>query len=677
MFFKLAFKNVRKSIKDFSVYFLTLTFGVCVFYVFNSLGTQSLTLEMNEIKRQMVQNTQIFMGYTSVFITVILALLILYATSYLIKRRKKEFGVYMILGMPKGKINLILIIETLIIGIFALFTGLVVGVFLSQGMSVLTATLFEVNMTKFIFTFSVDAAIKAIAYFAFIFTLAIILQIFIVSKSKLIDLINAERKNESLKMRNLLVSVITFVISIVLLALAYYIFHETGIFKLSKEFGYMLCIGALGTLLFFFSLSGFLLRAVQSNKKFYYKNLNMFVFRQINSKVNSNFLSMTFICLMLLLAVGITSSVFSMHTGMSNSTKQLVPYEITVSGQKFDSNDKMQKVDMTSALKETGYNTDQNIKDSIELQTYRTDLRVTNLAREYAPDTLKEKEYENLEGTGVNAISLSDYNASMRNLGKEEITLNDGETAILGIADITDPLIQRLILNKQSIKVGNTQLTATKHLAQLPYNVFDTIYLQLVVPDNVADSLNHDATYLVGSFVEGDHIKAEEDLLGTIGSYRTQRTEKEQERDLFLNAIGYAVVYETQVSTTAMLIFIGIYLSIIFLIVSAAILALQQLSEANDSLHRYTLLRKLGVEEKMVNRSIFAQIAIYFFIPLALALIHATYGLSIVKRDFSMLQLSGTGKDMLICAVLLVVIYGGYFLTTYFGYKRIVKEQRN
>ena len=149
MFSKLALKNVTRSLRDYSVYFLTLTFGVCIFYVFNSMDAQYVMEALkggNNIARTIIQLIDVI----SVFVSVVLAFLILYANSFMVRRRKKELGTYLLLGMGTGAISGLLFLETLLIGLLSLGVGLALGVFLSQFISVFTASLFAIDVPEFL-----------------------------------------------------------------------------------------------------------------------------------------------------------------------------------------------------------------------------------------------------------------------------------------------------------------------------------------------------------------------------------------------------------------------------------------------------------------------------------------------------------------------------------------------
>ena len=351
MFFKLAIHNVRRSLRDYAIYFLTLTFGVCLFYVFNSMDSQQAMTSLNSNQREIIQLLTSAIGYVSIFISFILGFLVVYSNRFLMKRRKKELGIYMLLGMDKGKISRILIIETLLIGIFSLGIGLAVGIFASQGLSAITAGIFEMDLSSFQFTFSLSAFYKTLLYFGIIFLIVMIFNTISISKYKLITLLQASRKNESFKVRNIWISIIAFIVSIACFAAAYYLVLTRG-----WESGGMLltCIilGCVGTLLFFFSLSGILLRVIKTNKKLYYKGLNMFIFRQISSKINTAFISIGLICLMLFVTMVTFSAGISIAHASSQAVKSAAPYDISITKSIYQSDTQTQPTENKKHVKE-------------------------------------------------------------------------------------------------------------------------------------------------------------------------------------------------------------------------------------------------------------------------------------------------------------------------------------
>ena len=212
MFSKIAINNVKRSFKDYTIYFLTLTFAVCIFYSFNSIEAQKAILEINKSTASYVTMLNNFIAGASVFVSFILGGLIIYANNFLIKKRKKEMGIYLTLGMSKGRISRILILETLIIALMSLVVGLALGVIVSQGLSVITARLLVVDMTGYKFIISFEAIIKTALYFGIIFLLVMTFNQFTISKYKLIDLISAAKKNERVRLKNTFASVVIFLI---------------------------------------------------------------------------------------------------------------------------------------------------------------------------------------------------------------------------------------------------------------------------------------------------------------------------------------------------------------------------------------------------------------------------------------------------------------------------------
>lgn len=669
MFYKLAFKNVSKSMKDYTVYFLTLAFGVCIFYVFNSIDSQQAMLDLSSVQNTMVESMMIIINGISIFISFILAFLILYANKFMMRRRKRELGTYMILGMPKGKISMILMAETAVIGVISLAVGLLLGIFLSQGLAVLTAKLFEVQIKNFQFVFSAQACGKTVLYFVIIFVVVMLFNSTIVSRCKLISLLNAEHQNEQLRVRSLWLSVVLFLVSAACLGGAYYLIIKNGMMYIDSEFWSSILLGSIGTFLFFMSLSGFLLRVIKSSKHIYYKNLNMFVLRQINSKINTTHISMTFICIMLLLAIGILTVGGGMQRYFSNDMGHLAPYDITLECHEdlyYDFDGMIQR--------ETGKDPDELFTDRCQFLVYDSGIGIKYITEKYPPmaDTV-ERDY------AIFAIGESDYNRLLAMLGRDPITLSDHQYALSCIEEnnYLEVLNGFLQGGDASLQLqGETYMPAQTQIAQgtsLPIgNNMSSAFFTLVLPDDQVAQFEPVETSYNAQY-RGDKLQVEDFLMETLVNENGSSLGGQGEDAVQVYGSTRLSVVQMATGLKATILFVAIYMGIIFLIASAAVLALQQLSEASDNVARYKLLGKLGVERKMLNRAIYAQVAIYFFIPLALAVIHAAVGLHALG---SSLQMNGMAIDisaMFMTAICLLVIYGGYFLATCFGCKNIAK----
>lgn len=332
MLFKLSLKNISKSIKDYAIYFFTLILGVATFYVFNAIDDQSVMMKVSSTTAEIIKLMTNVLSGVSVFVSIILAFLIIYASRFLIKRRNKEFGVYLTLGMSKKKISLILFIETLIIGIVSLIVGLGIGFLLSQLMSILVANMFEADLTRFQFVFSTNACIKTLIYFSIMYFVVMIFNTINISKCKLIDLMHSNKKSEKIKLKNPLLCTIVFIISCIALGFAYY--QVTGgIEKMTNANSIFVPIGvgAISTFFVFWSLSGLLLKIFISMKNTYYKGLNSFTLRQFSSKINTMTFSMTIICLMLFITICVLSSALSMKNSLNKNVVEFSPKDIEIS----------------------------------------------------------------------------------------------------------------------------------------------------------------------------------------------------------------------------------------------------------------------------------------------------------------------------------------------------------
>lgn len=518
MYSKIAFGNVKKSFKDYSIYFLTLTLAVSIFYSFNSIESQKAIFEMNQSTSNTIDMLSDLIGGLSVFVSVILGGLILYANNFLIKKRKKELGIYMTLGMGKFKISKILVLETIIVGIASLISGLLIGFVLSQGLSVLTSKLFEANMSEYKFIISQSAIIKTIIYFGIMFLLVMIFNSIVISKYKIIDLLTAGRKNENIKFKNPLMYLITFILCILFLGFAYKFIIDVGLDVKNPKFMISIVFGVLGTLLFFYSLAGALLFIVKKNKKIYFKNLNIFIVKQLNSKINTNFLSISVICLMLFLTIGILSTGISFKNALESSLKNTTPFDASAY-MYVNKDDKIKSV--KESLDALNFKFDSS-EPHVYFNTYTSKVTIADVL-------------------GKNAIKSGD-----KMLGQ----LDDQYVEFIKISDYNDI---RKLTGKKAVNLGSNQV--------------------LLMSNN--------------------------------------------------NTV------------------------------------LNMINNSND---------------KMINKSIFAQTLIYFSLPVSLAFIHSIVGIKVVNEFIALYDKPDIGGSSLFTAIVFIVIYAGYFYATYTGYKNIVKN---
>ena len=684
---KLSFRNIKKSFKDYAIYFFTLILGVAIFYVFNSIESQTVLLDITESTYDIIDTLSNMLSGASVFVAFILGFLIIYASRFLMKRRNKEFGIYMLLGMSKRKISMILFFETILIGIISLAVGLGLGVALSQLMSMLVANMFEADMTRYEFIFSSDACIKTLIYFGIMYVIVMLFNVINVGKCKLIDLIQTSKKSETVKMKNPMLCTIVFILSVIALVYAYYL--VTGavneIVQTPEGIIKPIIIGAVATFFLFWSLSGLMLKIVMGMKNLYVKGLNTFTLRQVSSKINTTVFSMTIICLMLFVTICVLSSALSLKASMTANLEELAPADIQLSISVKDESWLDQgyneaqiensKLGVRKTLEAFGINIDDYLKDSVEYNSYRMEgltfgdslgdslEYIKNNTTSMIPYNMQEE-----------IMTISDYNKIARFYGNEEYTLADDEYMI--IADYDSMIAIRNVALE-----NNQELTIFGHMLKPKYQECKYGFVEMasnhinsgiiIVPDVVVSGEERSYNSIIGNYYTNslDEQREIQDKIKTM-------IQNPLSAEYSLPSVNSKVdISEASIGLGALVTFLGLYLGIVFLIASVAILALKELTESTDNKERYTMLRKLGADEKMINKSLFRQIAIFFMFPLLVAIIHSIFGITFCSYVISTFGNKQLLPSIIMTAIFIVVIYGGYFLITYFSSKNIIKER--
>ena len=615
MSFKLAFRNVRRSIKDYAVYFLTLTFGVCLFYVFSALDDQSAIQFLARNNNPNVEAIFVLVGVFSAFVAVVLAGLILYANQFLMKRRKRELGTYALLGMPTGKVARLLVTETLLIGLCALVSGVALGILGSWALDKLTVAMFLAAPEEiFSFNLSWKAAGKTAAYFGVIFLIVMAFTSLSVSRSKLIDLIRSGRTNEEVSRRPLAMSVALFLLGCVTLGTAYAILLTRGLLRIDLLWFIMLGLGTVGTFLIFRSLSGFLLRLTRGHKG-YYKGLNMFVLRQWSGKVHTNCASNTVISILILLAIGVTACSVGLNDTITASVGNQTPYDLTVLN--YGREGAYENADIPQLFRDAGLDTDACFAGVESVTVYYNDPELTGMpaAGYYA------------------VVALSDYNRLMAGRGLPVLESVDkplrtpnaivNGPAADGVAVVPDDMISRLTPRRQMVNItyaGNVS------------KVDDLVRMTLDEAEDFTGGLDIMMNYKLDNYY---------DLIGA----------------------------------KILVLYMGLYLGLVFLLTAAAVLALQQLSQAADNAQRYELLSKLGAPRAMRRGALMRQVALAFLLPLALGTIHAFVGMKAANEVIQTMGRVDSVHSSLLTAGLLLAIYAGYFPATCLGAWRAVEEK--
>lgn len=703
MLAKLAFANVRRSYKDFAIYFFTLLIGVAVFYAFNSITAQDAVLAFDKSQGNMIELLSYLINGVSVFICVILAFLVVYASRYLIKRRNKEFAIYLLLGMPKGTLLRLTLAETLIVGLVSLMAGIGLGLLISQGLLYVTAFMFVVDIPGFTFFVAQDELVKTIVVFLIIFALALFFNVGYVMKAKLIDLIQSECKNDTLKLRSIPVSFCLFLISCAIIGVSYYLLSENGI-VVNPTFGAATALVCVGTLLFFYSLSGFLLRVIQSIKPLYYRGLNMFTLRQVASRINSSFVSMAVICMTLFLAITSVAGGVGISLSMQNSMASITHYDASATSyysvasslESSDySNEAKQRYEVLQGyLEKHDYNMAQGIADDAKKlglpdfnNVVRESAQVDMYDSEATFGQLDEKlgkpmtDYVGTEMINpdyidqtLSIVPVSQYNHAMEISGREGISLGRDEAVLNCDTDVVMDYARDVAKSGITLNVFGHDLTVDRDLntetfqtTSIPGQMGILIVSDEIVPDDLVPV----TTILNVQFTNNPDAEKQ-----WMDIYEGISTSEDPETWPLNMGMTKEEVFSQNIGLTTIIAYLAIYIGLVLVVACAAILAIQQLTSASDNRTRYQLLNKLGAPRSMVNGALFKQILIAFLFPLVLAIAHS---LCALQEVVTLVQLFGhldIGQTSVVVSGAFLAVYGLYFVLTYVAARGVIRSDR-
>ena len=664
---KLIIKNVRKNIRDYMIYFSTLMISVSVFYAFNSISDQPAFSEMGMTKTLLYDQLGILLSTLTVLIAVVLAFLIIYANQFLLKRRKKELGLYMVLGMKKGRISRIFVGETFCVGVIALVTGLCLGVALSQGISLVALKLFAIDMSKFQLVFSVGAFQKTAQCFAVIFLLVMTFNVWSVSSVQLIDLLTAGRKNETSQNRSRLLAILLFFVSLACILSSGMMFYRNGILP-SRENRSFQVAGILlvaGTFLFFYSLSTVFVQVLRANSNVYLKGLNTFLVRQVGSKIRTNYFIMTIVCGLLTVTICAVSVGVSTALAMNELSGSATPYDLNVlSNVSMDGDSSILEYLASKDADLSGY-----AENMEQISIYEADFTYGSLFEGQNVELWPID--EGISDSGVSVLAVSDFNRALAMQGKEPVALTENQYLLNCNYKGTFQYVEKALESHADLvlagiplqRASDTVLEETYFMTSVGNNDRGT----LIVPDAVVHSLTKDVNVLLVQYrpdADSDAVLQKMIPIGLDDTHGYRYAEKNMMYDMFYGL-------------NALISFLCCYIGLIFLLICAALLALKQLTETTDNIYRYGLLQKLGAKKEQINRALLSQTAIFFAAPLAVAGIFSAVlmGKAMeIAEEFMNIHIS---TNLGFTVVLFLVVYGSYFLATYLSCKRMVIEHQN
>lgn len=716
MLCKLAWGNVRRAGRDYLVYLLTLTLGVTVFYAFNTISMQVDIAGIDEEGLAQVMGSML--GDLTYFLAGVMAFLMVYANNFIMKRRKKEFGLYQVLGMGRGRVATIMALETVIVSVVAFVAGIVLGVGLSQLMTFFTASLFKTQIANFHFFFSVHAFNLTLACMLVMFVLTLLLNLRAVRRTKLIELMGAERRNESIKTCNPWIAIAIFAVGVVLVGVAYYRLLRDG-FPLTatdsklqeamNQFGITTAMVTVGTFALFWGLSGMLIKLLQSLRGVYWRGLNMFTVRQLAAKVNTVCFSMGVIAMLLFLAITSVTCGMSIASVMNENLERYTPADMsqtyvyytpeTLDYYKEYVNpseaDRMvladTTVDLYPAWHGKGKSADNNDEtgkkvdiadvagEHVQIDSYLSyplggsDPSVTpsEMCKAMGEKLPKAFGGSNADTMGLFVTPASQYNKLRQMMGEEPVHI--GHDQYLLTCDMGGELVDmytKYMAGGHALTLGGHELKpatdkSDEDTAAIANSAMGSNPGTVVVADELLSQLNlqpYSSSLLVNYKQGMDTTEADESIKYTV---LDNLLVDGKEPGLWGTFITRSEMYAQAAQMNGLISFLAIYIGFVLVVACAAILSIQQLSNVADGSRSYRVLAQIGCDDRQIRHSVMAQQAVFFLFPLAVGLAHSFVALKVIIELVSIFgNMSIGGTVGLTCAIFLAA-YGGYFLVTY------------
>lgn len=719
MLCKLAWGNVRRAGRDYLVYLLTLTLGVTVFYAFNTISMQVDIAGIDE--KGLAQVMGSMLGDLTYFLAGVMAFLMVYANNFIMKRRKKEFGLYQVLGMGRGRVATIMALETVIVSVVAFVAGIVLGVGLSQLMTFFTASLFKTQIANFHFFFSMHAFNLTLACMLVMFVLTLLLNLRAVRRTKLIELMGAERRNESIKTRNPWIAIAIFAVGVVLVGVAYYRLLRDGFpltatdSKLQEamtQFGITTAMVTVGTFALFWGLSGMLIKLLQSLRGVYWRGLNMFTVRQLAAKVNTVCFSMGVIAMLLFLAITSVTCGMSIANVMNENLERYNPVDVSQTYVYYTPEtldyykeykgyvnpseaDRMvladTTVDLYPAWHGKGKSADNNDEtgkkvdiadvagEHVQIDSYLSypfggsnpSVTPSEMCKIMGEKLPKAFGGSNADTMGLFVTPASQYNKLRQMMGEEPVHI--GRDQYLLTCDMGGELVDlytKYMAGGHTLTLGGHELKpatdkSDEDTAAIANSAMGSNPGTVVVADELLSQLNlqpYSSSLLVNYKQGMDTTEADESIKYTVLDNLLVDGKEPGSWGIFITR---SEVYTQAAQMNGLISYLAIYIGFVLVVACAAILSIQQHSNVADGSRSYRVLAQIGCDDRQIRHSVMAQQAVFFLFPLAVGLAHSFVALKVIIELVSIFgNMSIGGTVGLTCAIFLAA-YGGYFLVTY------------
>ena len=711
LYAKLAWGNLRRTFRDFAIYFATLMLSVALFYSFSTLTNQTVFVGLGSSTSSLMLRMGELIRGLSIFLMIIIGILIVYANIFFMRRRVREFATYLLLGMKKTSLALVILIENILVGISALVAGLIVGVVISQFSSLAILKLFNTPVERFHFLLIPDAFVFTACMFACVFLISTFCATLVISRTRLSTLFRSSFASERFKMKNPWITLVLFLVSLLVIAHAYNMFSFDALTSTgSITFLHCTLLVVFGTALFFYSVSAAFTQIARAIKPWYYRGLTVYVMRQFASRINSSWISMTMICATVFIALCTLSIGFVAVDTIHWQEQLMCPTDVAATFvckdyKTFASKEEAQAEDASAAegsnpAEEPSSQSESEhpartgelvdlvsqeipswstvVKKTAQCTTYglaaagKHPYTISNLIsdlgfseEEAAKDVLME-----LSSTPVLFVTSSEYNKFRDLAGMEPIDFGPNEVMMAAYPGLENQL-DSLVASGKTVTIAG-KFHDVKLQPKRPTREFAGLtssLCTLVVPDAWARDMKAQQTRLYAQFFSNTKEINEKFSQELTAAKRHTQGILGQQSVYKWHLLDVNLRYETLEATLAIRVmgtFVAVYTGIILRITSAAILSIQQLSELSYMQESCTKLQQLGATRKRCSRAIFSQLGIWFMLPCALAITHAACVMKVVDQIFDLTGADTEAKRWLfVTAAIVLVTYACYFFVTF------------
>ena len=711
LYAKLAWGNLRRTFRDFAIYFATLMLSVALFYSFSTLTNQTVFVGLGSSTSSLMLRMGELIRGLSIFLMIIIGILIVYANIFFMRRRVREFATYLLLGMKKTSLALVILIENILVGISALVAGLIVGVVISQFSSLAILKLFNTPVERFHFLLIPDAFVFTACMFACVFLISTFCATLVISRARLSILFRSSFASERFKMKNPWITLVLFLVSLFVIAHAYNMFSFDALTSEGAgTFLHCTLLVVFGTALFFYSVSAAFTQIARAIKPWYYRGLTVYVMRQFASRINSSWISMTMICATIFIALCTLSIGFAAVDTVHWQEQLMCPTDVAATFvckdyKTFASKEEAQAEDASAAegsnpAEEPSSQSESEhpartgelvdlvsqeipswstvVKKTAQCTTYglaaagKHPYTISNLIsdlgfseEEAAKDVLME-----LSSTPVLFVTSSEYNKFRDLAGMEPIDFGPNEVMMAAYPGLENQL-DSLVASGKTVTIAG-KFHDVKLQPKRPTREFAGLtssLCTLVVPDAWARDMKAQQMRLYAQFFSNTKEINEKFSQELTAAKRHTQGILGQQSVYKWHLLDVNLRYETLEAALAIRVmgtFVAVYTGIILLITSAAILSIQQLSELSYMQESCTKLQQLGATRTRCSRAIFSQLGIWFMLPCALAITHAACVMKVVDQIFDLTGADTEAKRWLfVTAAIVLVTYACYFFVTF------------